>query len=278
MPRRAMRRPRRARRAARKSRVPRSLRTKGFDSKIHTIDFKLASQTLRSGIGTGELPITLNSGEGVGVLLPLTAPSGGSTFYSQQLSLNSSTLGLPSYYDLGFGLRFNIAQIANIAAWTQCWDQYRINYVKMEIENVFPAESVGVAGTVARPENTLYIAQDFDDDLVPITQSIVSGHSGCRMISFGHKDKTKTTYVFRPKPVLVMENETPGTNYPPLVSGFSGVGKRGTWMNSANAAVNYYGAKMYYTNWLATGLQQQMSGLRFTFTFNLSFKQPLRAY
>lgn len=282
MPRRATRAPRRrhARRGLRKSRVPRSLKPKGFSSKIYTFTFKPASQTLVSSFSPSPTtpPLSLNSASGnaSAALRPLSATSTGVS-YSPNINLNNSSTNLPSCQDLSFGIDFQIANVENIAKYLQLFDQYRLNWVKVEVENLYPSASIGYAptggATVAKPFSDLYMVQDFDSSLPPVSLQSVTGMQGCRMVRFTDI-KNKATILIKPRPALSIESN-PTTA--PLQQVTVAVGKTSQWINSVNSEVNYYALKMWYTNWMNTQSPQQVSALRFTFTYNISFKQPLQA-
>lgn len=269
-----MRRPTRpARKRMARRRKLRIARTPGYSNRIYTYDFRMASQTIRSGIGGDETPIVLNSGVGTGVFRPLVPPTAPSTAYGENFFLASSTLGLPNYYDLGIATSFRFNQVANFLNWENMYDQYRFNYVKIEIENCFPA----VAGAIARPQSDLYLATDFNSVGVPQVISSVTGRQGVKMVSF-NDSKTKTTYIIKPKPVLIMEGFSDVGNPGTITQNYGGMGKTGQWLNMGDPDTQFYGFKAWLTNWLVTGTQAQMSGLRFTMTFNVSFKQPETAY
>lgn len=258
--------------------------SKGYSDKIYTVTFKPASQTLVSSVSPSPSspPLYLNgaSGSPSQTLKPLF-PTPTLPDYSPNIALNSSTTSLPSCQDLGFGIDFQINAIENIGNYLTLFDQYRLNWIKMEVENLYPSSSIGYSttggSTVAKPFSDLYIAVDFDSVATPHAMQEVTGMSGVQMRRFTDV-KTKHTFLLKPKTAMGIEVVT----YPPAptpgyaVSSFA-VGKTAQWINSAESAVNYYGLKMWFTNWLNTQSAQQVSALRFTFTYNVSFKQPLKA-
>lgn len=276
--RRAPRAPRRARRGLRKSRAPRS--AKGFSGKVYTVTFKPASQTLCSSFSNvpTDPPITLNSASGntVAALRPLYGTATGVS-YSPNLNINSSTNGLPGCEDLSFGIDFQIQQIEAIGSYLNVFDQYRLNWVKVEVENLYSSASTGIpaaGGTAAaKPFSELYMAQDFDSVAPPTTLQAITGIDGVRMVKMTDV-KNKASMVIKPKPTMVIETN-PGSGG--LQNLALAIGKTSQWQNSVNPAVTYYGLKMWFTNWMNTQSSTLVSALRFTFTYNVSFKQPLRA-
>lgn len=256
-------------------------RAKGYNSEIYTVTFKPASQTVASSSSANPAvgPISINSasGNGVAALRPLfPTPTG--VNYSPEININSSTTSLPGCEDLSMGIDFQIQNIENIGAYLELFDYYRLNWVKIEVESLYSSASTGTTGatggpTIARPFSDLYMAVDLDSSAVPDTQQEVTGIDGVKRFRFTDV-KNRASIVLRPKPAVAVETR-------PATGGLQNlavaIGKTNTWQNSVNPAVNYYGLKLWYTNWMNTQSAAQMSALRFTFTYNVSFKQPLKA-
>jgi len=268
------RRPNRPRRRGLRRRVARK---RALSPKIYTFNFQLESQYLRSGIGPSQPPVVL-TGPAAGPLRPsgtLSPP-----FYGPSVSLNANQMSLANLYDMGIGVTFSAADITNISAWMDIFDMYRINYVKLTIENQFPADGTiaGTTGTVAMqiPEPTLYVVEDLDSAAVPTQLGQISGYQGVKKVTLGSKDKNTFTYTFRPRPVMTLETVTAPSNI--LSNANSGVGKRGQWIDNQWTDVSHYGMKAWLTNWLVTAQPDLLSAYRFTWTYNLSFKQPISAF
>lgn len=269
------RRPNRPRRRGLRRRV--AGKRKAMSAKIYTFNFNLESQYLRSGIGTTQPPVVL-TGPAQGPLRPVGTLS--PPFYGPSISLNANQMSLANLYDMGLGVTFSAQDIGNISQWTDMFDQYRINYVKLTIENQFPADGTiaGAPGPVAMqiPEPTLYIVEDLDSAAVPTALSQVSGFQGVKKVTLGSRDKNTFTYTFRPRPVMSLETITAPANA--LGTANSGVGKRGQWIDNQFTDVSHYGMKAWITNWLVTAQPDLLSAYRFTWTYNLSFKQPIAAF
>jgi len=153
------------------------------------------------------------------------------------------------------------------------FDQYRINWVKVEIESLYPSSSSGAAGALAKPYSDLYLAPDYDSAATPITQQSVAGRQGVRMVQMTDT-RSKTSIVVHPKPAISVELSTGGV----LSNETYALGKTGQWLNCGGQGefVSHYGLKLWYTNWMNTQSSAQVSALRFTFTYNLSFKVGLQ--
>lgn len=259
-------------RAARKRKINRRKgRGKGFSNKIYTYNFKLASQTLLSSTtaGPGVPPISLNAPVAGGVFQPFTGPG---PSYSSQIQLLASSLGLGSMNDLsiGTGFRLNMANYYNTYA--SLYDHYRINHVTCTVEKLFPNETSGAAGTVQRPVSTLYQYRDLDSVAPPATLQSISGFQGVRVTQF-NTNKGITSFRLYPRVNVGLQSyNATGT---PLIA--SGIVDKPMWLDSVNSDVEHFGWKCFITNWLATGSVAQMTGYRFTFTMNVSFKQPIQA-
>lgn len=253
----------------------------GFSNKVYTVTFKPASQVLHCSTDAlpGSPPLYLTSGSGNqnACLLPLF-PTPVIPEYSQNIALNSSTTSLPNCQDIGMALTFNALNVENIASYLNLFDQYRINWVKVDIENLYPSGSIGYSATgtatVARPYSDLYIAKDFDSAAVPTTMQQVTGISGVQMKSFTD-GRSRFSTVVVPRAAEALETFDPVTHVETQTT--VKVGKPRQWINSTGPNVTHYGLKMWYTNWVNTFSSQQITALRFTFTFNMSFKQPLKA-
>lgn len=269
-------RPNRPKRRGLRRRVGRKRRA-ALSSKVYTYSFKLESQYLRSGIGGTQPPVVL-TGPAQGPIQPTGTLS--PPYYGPSVSLNANQMSLANLYDMGLACTFSAQDIGNIAAFQQIYDQYRINSVTLTIENQFPADGTiaGAPGSVAMqiPEPTLYVLEDHDSAAVPTALSSLVGFAGVKRVALGSKDRNSFTYTFRPRPIAVMETVTTGTGA--LGTTASAVMKNGTWLDCTNINIAHYGMKGWLTNWLVTGLPELLSAYRFTWTYNLSFKQPTHCF
>jgi len=263
--RRSNRPPRRPRRKlrARKSRVPRGLGgNSGQSNKVYTYNFSLASQIVRSGTSSTEPPVNI-----VGAAAPWSA--------AVNFNYVASQSSLPFTYDIGFAGLFKLQDIASYAQFAAIYDQYRINSITLELENLTsPSYSPGVSvggtpGANVQPLNsTVYLAVDYDDAVLPASVSTVQRRQGVRKLT-ANTANNRMRIKWKPSALIGLEAAT-GTG---LVPG--GISKKGQWIDCINSTVNHYGLKGWISDYVSTGTTAQLSAYRMTWTYNVSFKQAL---
>lgn len=254
------RRPNRPRRKQR-SRVPRSLGgNSGHSGKIYTYNFSLGSQILRSGTSQTEPPVNL-----VGAAQPWSV--------ANNFQFAAAQSSLPFTYDVGFAGTFSLNDVLNHPSFVLMYDQYRINHITLELENLTspsysPGVSVaGVPGAAVQPLNsTVYLAIDRDDATVPLSVDKVQRFQGVRKLTT-NTAHNRMRIKFKPNAIISME--VPSAN--PL----GGLAKPGgQWLDCATENVTHYGLKGWITDWVSGGNISQVSAYRMTWTYNVSFRQP----
>lgn len=263
MPRRSnaiRRRPNRPRRRPR-GRVPRGLGgNSGQSGKVYTYNFSLGSQLIRSGLSSTEPPVNI-----VGAAAPWSAAGNFSSTASQST--------LPFTYDVGFAGVFKLNDIQNYAVYSSMYDQYRINSITLELENLTspsysPGVSVaGVPGASVQPLNsTVYLAVDYDDSVVPSVVANIQRRQGVRKLT-ATTAHNKMRIKWKPSIVIAGETNIALTKN-------VAISKKGQWLDCTNFDVNHYGLKGWISDFLSTGQVSQLSCYRMTWTYNVSFKQP----
>nr|WPR18756.1 MAG: capsid protein [Skomarfal virus 55] len=257
------RRPNRPRRmAARKSRIGRGLGgNTGASNKVYTYNFSLGSQLIRSGLSNTEPPVNI-----VGAAAPWSAAANFSSTASQST--------LPFTYDVGFAGVFKLNDIQNFAAFTPMYDQYRINKITLELEDLTspsysPGVSVGgVPGASVQPLNsTVYLAVDYDDAAVPSVVANIQRRQGVRKLT-ANTGRNRMRITFKPSVIVGVEQSLATLNG-------AAINKKGMWLDCSNASVNHYGLKGWISDFLSTGQVSQLSCYRMTWSYNVSFRQPI---
>lgn len=154
------------------------------------------------------------------------------------------SLGKPSgYYDVPFSLMFAFNQQTNSTEFTNLFDQYKIKYGTVRVQNNGNISGTQSGGILPYIE---YV-QDHDDNTPPPAAD------------FRERMGIKTAY-FSSSRVMIKMGVSPKpatTLYNTLVSSGYGVPGKAPWINTSNPAVPHYGIKgVIRSMWLPNGSNQ----------------------
>lgn len=180
--------------------------------------------------GTGLVGVATVNDAGIGTQITLgtTVPS----------------LGKPSgYYDVPFSLKFAFNQQTNATEFTSLFDQYKIKYATVRVQNNGNISGTQSGGILSYIE---YV-QDHDDDTPPPASD------------FRERMGIKTAY-FTSSKIMIKMGVAPkpaGTLFNSLVSSGYSVPVKAPWINTSNPAVPHYGIKgVIRSMWLPNGSNQ----------------------
>lgn len=193
---------------------------------------------------------------------------------ASNFSFTSAQSSLPFTYDVGFAGVFKLNDIQNFAAFTPMYDQYRINSITLELEALTsPSYSPGVTvagapGAAVQPLNsTVYLAVDYDDSAVPSTVATIQRRQGLRKLT-ANTSRNTMRIKFKPSVIVGVEQSLASLNG-------AAIQKKGCWLDCSNATVNHYGLKGWITDWVSGGQVSQITAYRMTWSYNVSFRQPI---
>lgn len=161
------------------------------------------------------------------------------------------TVAAQNLYDVPFTLAFDMAQISASSDFTNLFDYYKVNGVKVQLK-VFPNSSAATG--VGLP--WLEFWSDHDDS-VPVTALAAREHMGTKSRFFSG-DKLMTTMYVKPTPLA-------------NVAGVAAAIMPNKWINCASPGIPHYGIKGIIHNYYLSGSYGQ-NQIVFDVLENISFK------
>lgn len=154
------------------------------------------------------------------------------------------SLGKPAgYYDVPFSLQFAFNQQTNSTEFTNLFDQYKLKYATIRVQNNGNTSQTQSGGILPYIE---YV-QDHDDNTPPPASD------------FRERMGIKTAY-FTSSRVMIRMGVAPkpaGTLFNSLVSSGYSIPVKAPWINTSNPAVPHYGIKgVIRSMWLPNGANQ----------------------
>lgn len=148
---------------------------------------------------------------------------------------NGSATGLP-YITVAagantyFSMAFSLQDLAQVAALTGIFDQYRFD--KVELKFVPQSTGINVMNTAAPNDNvpSLFVVLDFDDATAPASLAAVQQYDNVQSCQYGQGLM-----------VTLEPSETPAVYASGAFSGYS-VRKAG-WQDCASTTIGHYGVK-----------------------------------
>lgn len=260
MPRRVMK-----KRAPRRRRVAkkRNLGVAKGALKQYTYNFRLDDQLLYADTGSTTMA-TVIGGNG-----PMTNAT---SSLSTPLALNWRVQNNPIYgtnmVAIGGNLQFSIDDLKNWNPFKSLYDNYRINYIKLDVE--YLCNQAGVAGTGLMPTLYAFVDQDgLPPPAVPILSSDVTDRQGFKKCTFT-STRTKWSIKIKPKLTVDVVPSLSGTN-PALIQQSSS-----SWVDVQQDAALYKGLLFYIDNFLANGTAS--NAFRFSFTYNITLNGALNLH
>ena len=196
-------------------------------------------------------------------------------------SVKPSAAGFSSVCDFGLGLSFNVNQLENFTTYASLFDNYRVNWIDLEVE--YLANNASVNGSGMLP--VIYAICDRDDALAPTDQHYLTGRQGYKTMRVGNGSRTKFTVRLRPKLAMpVGAGDIPIPHSPPLADNLVQT-TANSWIDCQPSALIssqppvYFGIKMWFANMsIPTTNASIQNAVRFTTTWNVSFKGSLAAF
>ena len=258
-PRRPARRMRKRRAPRRNVRVPRN-RSLWSYGKTTTMLFATDPVYLASN------PLTTIAGQAIIAPVGYTGPFQLDTWQpspgASVVSVYPARSGLNAYYEMGCSSTFRLSDIAKIAPYTQIFDQYRINSIKVVITSL--ANQASVNGTSILP--TMYCAVDYDGAAIPSNTYEVKSKAGSKVWKVGNKTKTSWSVSFKPKVALGVLDQNSA------LTGSAMPQTRSMWLDLAATKIDHYGVKLWFENvYLPTGVATQ-TGFQIETYYNVSFR------
>lgn len=167
-----------------------------------------------------------------------------------QLSCNFGSSGVSP-----LGLNFRLNDVINPTEFTQLYDQYKINGVKIYFDYSPDVGSIANTSEVYFPK--LWMKRDYDDSGTPtLTQMTESNQSRCLRFTSG---RTTLSTFLRPSCLQEIYQSSVSTAFSPLWR---------QWIDCGNPSVPHYGLKL-----LAQGLPStNLGAITIRIKYYLSFK------
>jgi hypothetical protein len=232
----------------------RGLRAPKAQLKTYNYKFRLAPQLVNaSQTVANDVVLNTNSPQ-----VPIVPGLSGFT------ALSSST-GVAGIADWSCACTHQLSDIAFVSNYTQLYDAYKINSVTATLEYLSNAAAVNGAGIIP----TFYMYWDQDDAVPPPTVANILGKAGSRRWQPTTNKMTKSfTYVPVTGNFVIA---TGGTGSLPAV-----VPNKSQWIDCTNNNIPHYALKIYCQDFLAPGIASALNMVRIHFTYNVSFRSPLR--
>lgn len=196
-------------------------------------------------------------------------------------AVRPSAVGFNTVVDFGIGISYNINMLENWAAYCALFDNYRVNYIDLEVE--FLANNAVVSNSGLLP--VIYAINDRDDSVAPTDQHFLTGRQGFKTLRVGNRSKTVMKLRLRPKLAMPLAiAAVPDSHSPPLSANTAQV-TANTWIDCqpspliSDSPPLYFGTKLWLQNMPVprTDLTFQ-NAVRFTTKWNVSFKGSLGAF
>jgi len=243
---------RRPRRMQRRRGPRRGLKAPRAQLKTYNYKFRLAPQLIQSSLSTIDV-VALNINSPV---TPIDPTSSG--FVSL-----AGTVGFPGVCDWAAAATHKLTDIANVAQWTALYDAYKINSVTVTLEYLSNASAVNGAGIMP----TFYMYWDQDDAIPPSSVNTLLGRPGVRKFQPTASRLTKSfTYVPVTGNVVAQGAIAVGAV----------VANKSQWIDCIEDDIPHYALKLYGQDFIAAGNTQSLNMLRVHYTYNVSFRSPLR--
>jgi len=150
---------------------------------------------------------------------------------------------------------FSLGDLDETSAYTNLFDQYRIDAVTFSI---LPMQNaIGLSTNSTTQTVRFYSVVDYDDANTLTSEGQARAFESCVLTPPGRE----TTRTFQPRCALGA--------YQGAFSGFANVG--GAWIDAASTGVQFYGVKIYIPQTVA--LQTQLQSWTIERTYYLSFRK-----
>jgi len=236
----------------RRNAIPKGLHAPRAQLKTYNYNFQLAPQLIQSSLSAiSTVALNTNSPN-----VPIDSSGG-------FLNL-SSTVGFPGVADWSAACTHKLNDIANFAQFTALYDAYKINSVTVTLE--YLSNSANVNGGGIMP--TFYMYWDQDDAIPPTTVATMLGKTGVKKFQ---PTSSKLMKKFRYVPVTANLAFTSSSVGAPAI-----IPNKSQWIDCQNTNVEHYALKLYGQDFTAQGNPASLNMLRVHYTYNVSFRSPLR--
>lgn len=244
------------RRVARRARKPRVGPSSKLYLKPYTYKFQLEPQILQVSTVT---PATLTI---VDSQVPIQNSADG-------FSVNAGSNGFANYYDIGLACTHRLDDLSFVASYIGLYDAYKINKVTCHVQYLNNVTTVNGGGLMP----TIYMAWDQDSQGVPTSLKQLSGIQGVKLKHFGSDKNNNFSLSYKPTQAVVLAN---GPVAGPILNQASQV-KKATWTDCTDTQIAHYGFKAWLTDVYMPGLPGILNAFRVTWTYDISFRSPIRA-
>lgn len=165
--------------------------------------------------------------------------------------------GLPNVYDVPFSMTFTLSQLASYTEFTNLFDSYKINGVKVLVRSFANTD-----GALSFPMPWIECWNDHDNSVLP-TVALSREIMGVKHKYFSSSKNVISMYV-KPKPIIESTGTT--TSISAITPKYS------QWIDCADSDIQHYGIKGIIHNYTLPTTNAGNNRLEFDVAMNVSFK------